>query len=187
MRIKPFMTLIYVALILATALRVAESAEELSKEEILALLPRGVDMDDHNHVARYMRLVALGPSVHAVLGEDLLRVEEFEPAGRIIAIFEESTGDKAVAMKYLERFLDLPRTGSAWPSVRAQASQTLSKLRDEQSSSVAKGVATEAPGLQNPSPTTTLDPKPEAAIPTSTPPASPAPTEPSSERHRARH
>jgi len=134
MHTKTCVAIVLLALAFASAFScLAKDTEPLSRDEILALLPRGIDMEDANDIARYKRLVALGPSVHELLGEELLRVEDWTTASRIIAIFVDSRGDKAVAQKYLERFLKLPRNGNTWSLIRWQATEAIKKLQSERS------------------------------------------------------
>lgn len=129
-------TLVCLVFMLVTAVEChAEDAEVLSRQEILTLLPRGIDMDDANDIERYNKLVAQGPAVHEVLGEELIRVDDWITASRIIAVFLDSSGDKSVALKYIKGFLEVPRNNDdMWPSVRSQALGAVDKLQQSQES-----------------------------------------------------
>ena len=127
-----------VSLLLALAVAFnsfGEQTERLSRVEILALLPRGIDMLDANDLAGYNKLVSIGPYAHEALGEELLRVDDWITASRIIAVFVDSSGDKSVALKYLNRFLELPGNDDMWPAVRSQANEVITKFQSARNSS----------------------------------------------------
>lgn len=80
------------------------SAPPLNTAEILALVPRGPDLESEEW-ANYKKLVDLAPAAYDVLGRDLLTVKEYTTAGRIMCIFADSKGDKALPLRYVQRFL----------------------------------------------------------------------------------
>jgi len=106
--------------------------EQLSEDQVLAIIPRSIDMLGADDQPNFEKLVSQGPVIHEALGKELLRLEDWITAGRIIAIFVESKGDKTVAHRYLKRFLELPRPDSWWAPVRAQAANAIRKFEDAQ-------------------------------------------------------
>ena len=58
--------------------------------------------------------------------------DDSNAASCIIGIFELSSGDKSVALKYLNRFLELPRNDEMWDYVRSQAEGVIRKFEAAQ-------------------------------------------------------
>lgn len=162
MRTKTTFKMLALALLVSvTSLHsLGEETEVLSREEILTLLPRGIDMEDANDITRYNKLVARGSSAHEVLGEELLRVDDWITASRIIAIFVDSSGDRSVAMKYLNRFLELPRSNDKWPAVRSQATDVIKKFQIERASNALDQPVNPLPSVQPPAPKKAPEAKP---------------------------
>ena len=139
--------------------------ERLSPSEVLAILPRGVDMDDARDIENFNKLVKMGPAVHGILGEKLLSVDNPFTAGRIVALFVSSTGEKTVARKYLERFLALPGgNGHAWQLVRNEAASAIREFEAAHAAaapSSMEGVSVVEPA---PPPTQTIAPLASTAV-----------------------
>ena len=129
-----FRSLVYLFLAWFSLLNYVRGEEKaLSKEEILALLPRGVDLYGEE-LLKMDRLVSIGSSAHEVLGAELVRlgVDEWLSASRIINIFVKSKGDKSIARRYLTQFLDIPRSEAWWKRVQTEAAEAIRRFEDAQ-------------------------------------------------------
>ena len=161
MHTKPaFRTLVFLFLTSFSLPNLVGSEEKVfSKEEILALLPRGVDMDPAD-LSKAERLVSIGSSAHEVLGAELVRVDDWITASRIIAVFVKSSGDKSVARRYLARFLEISRNDDMWPSVRTQAVEAIRKFEEAQKVQSPIPKQSDPPVESESSPKQALGPKP---------------------------
>jgi hypothetical protein len=124
---------------------VRSEEKTLSKGEILALLPRGIDMDPED-MRKAERLVSIGPSAHEVLGAELLRLDDWTAASNIISVFVRSSGDKSIARRYLVRFLEISRNEDPWTSVRTQAAAAIRKLEVAQTAQSPTQKEIDTPG-----------------------------------------
>ena len=135
MHTKPaFRSFIFLFLAWFSLLNCVRSEEKaLSKEEILALLPRGVDLYGEE-LLKLEKLVSIGSSAYEVLGAELVRlpVDEWLTASRIITVFEKSNGDKSIARRYLTQFLDIPRSEAWWKRVQTEAAEAIRKFDEAQ-------------------------------------------------------
>lgn len=174
MHTKPaFRTFLFLMLASFSLLNYVRSEEKaLSKEEILALLPRGVDMDPTD-LSKAERLVSIGSSAHEVLGAELVRVDDWITASRIIAVFVKSSGDKSIARRHLARFLEISRNDDMWSSVRIQAAEAIRKFE-------AANTAQLQPPMQNETHADRAQPPAPKQAPEAQPTSSPSEEPPSS-------
>lgn len=135
MHTKPaFRSFIFLFLAWFSLLNCVRSEEKaLSKEGILALLPRGVDLYGEE-LLKLEKLISIGSSAHEVLGAELVRlpVDEWLTASRIITVFEKSNGDKSIARRYLTQFLEIPRSQTWWKRVQTEAAEAIRKFDEAQ-------------------------------------------------------
>lgn len=79
--------------------------KDLSREEVLALLPLGLDMLDFNEIAKYQALVSLGEQAHPILADYLDEITDPILISRILAVFVEGSGDKSFARLTVKKLL----------------------------------------------------------------------------------
>lgn len=112
---------------------IGEDGPQLTKEQVLDLLPMGVDMLDSTATDNYDRLVDAGPRAYPALAELLNETDDPIIIGRIFAVFAESTGDKTIALSAVTNVIGRYRnldTAEA-RKVRVYAAQTVSKIGSE--------------------------------------------------------
>lgn len=78
---------------------------EITTNDIARLLPTGPDMEDQNDLARYQQLISMGEKAYPALAEMLNGTTDSIVISRILAIFVQSKGDKAIAISSAKQLL----------------------------------------------------------------------------------
>lgn len=82
-----------------------DAGEALTRRDVLSLLPKGIDMEDKAEIEKYQRLLDLGEKAYPALAQLLDETNDPLLAGRILAVFVDSSGDKEVPVVAIKKFL----------------------------------------------------------------------------------
>lgn len=82
-----------------------QRAEPLSKEEVLTLLPQGLDMDDEADAGRYSALVEKGEIAYPALIEVIRESNDPIILSRALSILRESSGNKSWVAQELKQII----------------------------------------------------------------------------------
>lgn len=91
---------------LLMALPLARAGEEMPVAEVLALIPKSIDMDDNLEIANYEKLVALGPSIYGALLEIVRTHPDTLVASRALSVLCDARGDKRKVIAELGKVLE---------------------------------------------------------------------------------
>lgn len=110
---------------------------KINNEQILALLPRGIDTLDEKDVQKYEQLVEMGATAYPALSAELLDTDSEIVASRIIGVFVESKGDKTVPRETIRKLV------SKWDSstrhgkaIREVSAEALGKIGTKEDASI---------------------------------------------------
>ena len=124
-------------LLLFAVLPLAKAGEGMPVSEVLALLPRGPDVDDDLEIANYEKLVDRGASIYGALLEIVRTHPDTRIASAALSVLCDAQGDKrgvvAELGKVLEekRFLAGPKNESLLMSL-AKAISDMGEASDKQ-------------------------------------------------------
>lgn len=82
-----------------------QMAEPLSKEEVLTLLPQGLDMDDEADAGRYSALVEKGEIAYPALIAVIRESNDPIILSRALAVLRESSGNKSEVARQLKQII----------------------------------------------------------------------------------
>lgn len=88
---------------IGTVLGIAQ--QSVTDEEVARLLPRTPYAMEGEEISNYKKLVAIGPAAYPSLIEELIKTDDFVVAARIMGIFVESKGDKALPIDAIKNLI----------------------------------------------------------------------------------
>ena len=93
------------ALLTGSSVEKKQPTDSLSKEEVLTLLPQGLDIDDEADVARYNALLTQGEIAYPALITIIKESNDPIIISRALAILRESIGGKNEVVRQLKQIL----------------------------------------------------------------------------------
>lgn len=82
-----------------------QTAESLSREEVIAMVPSETDVETSEKLERVRKLVEMGEAVTPILADELVRTKDEYLAKGIIRLFIEHHGDRTVAAEAISTYL----------------------------------------------------------------------------------
>jgi len=79
----------------------------LSKEEIIEMIPKGLEKDSPNEIQNWQTLIDSGESIYLPLSEILLDPKHEAIANDVISLFVKSKGDKTLPLQALRKYLEV--------------------------------------------------------------------------------
>lgn len=86
---------------------VAWGAEGLSRDEIISMIPKGVEKDSQEEIQNWQILIDSGESIYQPLSDILLDPNQKVIADDVISIFVKSKGDKTIPLEALRTYLEV--------------------------------------------------------------------------------
>ena len=107
----------------------ADESAPLTKEQVFALLPTGIDMDI-NDANKYHKLKEYGSRSYPALVEILKDADDNLLIGRIFAVFIGAKGDKTIAVNAVKGIIKKFRGKNTYDAVKVRwyAARTLGKI-----------------------------------------------------------